>query len=318
MKAIVYRRYGGAEVLETVSDAAKPEPSAAAGSVLVKVVATSINPIDYKLASGTLRLVMPVSFPSTPCFDIAGVVVESGGDARFPVGARVNSRLPGLVARAAAEFVVTKAENLSLMPATLDMATAAALPLAGQTALQALRDHGGMPLTGATQRVLIVGASGGVGHFAVQIAKSAGARVAAVCSAKNREYVEGLGADEVYDYKAENPYANLAKCDIIFDCVGGYYSAMQPFLTDTGRFVSISPDATVVARSAINAVCNQKVIFFMLKPSAADQDILNTLFVEKKLRATVQRFPFDKFVDAWNASVSGRTVGKNVIEIQSE
>ena len=213
MRAMVYRAYGGPEGLqvETV-----PRPKPGPRQLLIRVVTTSVNPVDWKMASGAIRLYMPAKFPCIPGFDLSGEVVEQGsGVTEFPPGTRVHARIatPG----ASAEYAVADAAMVARLPKEMNWAQAAALPLAGMTALQGLRDRAGLPMAGATQRVLIVGASGGVGHLAVQIAVAAGARVTGVCSARNLELVKKLGAHDVLDYTKPNPYRGVEPFNIVYD-----------------------------------------------------------------------------------------------------
>jgi NADPH:quinone reductase-like Zn-dependent oxidoreductase len=202
---MIYRAYGGPERLELTDI---PRPSPGPGQVLVRVIASSVNPIDWKLASGMVRLFMPVKFPAVPGFDIAGDVAELGrGVTGYAIGDRVHARIAWKEGTGAcADFAVVGWDVLAKAPAGMDPGEAAALPLAGLTALQGLRDRAGLPLEDARERVLVVGASGGVGHLGVQIARAAGATVVGVCSERNAPLVSSLGAHDVIDYKKPDPY----------------------------------------------------------------------------------------------------------------
>lgn len=316
MKAIVYRRYGGAEILES---AQLPDPVPAAGQLLIRVAATSINPVDWKIASGKLRPLRFAHFPQVPGFDVAGTVAAVGaGVSGFSVGERVHARLADNLGAAAAELTVAGTNVTTQMAVGMDFATAAGLPLAGITALQGLRDGGDLPMNGANARVLVLGASGGVGHLAVQIARAAGATVIGVCSARNRDLVAGLGAHQIIDYAAPNPYADLAPCDVILDCVGNAPGPWLPKLTPTGRFASVMPGPQVILGSALNAVRARKVRPVMLKPNAADLRTLDDLFVAGKLRVVIDsRYPLSDLRGAWERSMSGRAVGKIVVDVQT-
>ncbi len=306
MKAIIYKTYGGPEILQETD---LPIPEVTPGTVLVRLFATSVNPIDWKIASGHYRPFMRARFPQIPGFDIAGEVVSVGMSVTgFVPGARVHARLTESVS--SAQYALVEANELVLIPESMDFATAAALPLAGMTALQALRKGG----ISSGQRVLILGASGGVGHFAVQIAKAAGATVIGVCSNRNIAFVESLGADQVIDYGAPDPYLNFPLCDIIFDCVGPYSSTWLKHLKDGGRYVSVLPSPALIFAS-LNPFSRKKVIPVMLKSTAADLTILNDLATSGKLKATVQHFPLDQLRNAWELSISGRAVGKIVVDI---
>ncbi len=189
MKAMQYEGYGGPE---RIRPAEVPVPRPSESQVLVRVEASSVNPVDWKLHSGAYRWIMPVRFPSIPGFDIAGEVTEVGDRVtRFKPGDRVFAMLDTRPGGASAEYAVVGESAAAPAPQGLSALEAAAIPLAGLTALQALRDLGPV---GAGMRVLIVGAAGGVGHFATQIAVANGAHVTAVCGTRHTEMMRALGA----------------------------------------------------------------------------------------------------------------------------
>ena len=190
MKAMQYQQYGGPDQLR-LADVPRPQPGAR--QLLVRVAASSVNPIDWKLHNGSLRWLTPVRFPSIPGYDLAGEVVEAGAEVRrFRPGDSVFAMADVRPGRASAEYAVVGEAAAAYMPANLSAADAAAVPLAGLTALQCLRDLGHIR---AGQRVLVIGASGGVGHFAVQLANTWGTEVTGVCGPRHVELVRGLGAD---------------------------------------------------------------------------------------------------------------------------
>jgi len=166
MKALRYHQYGAPLVLEDV-----PDPTCKPGELRLRVEASSINPIDWTIHSGALRWIRPVPRPATPGMDVVGEVLESQAPG-FDVGQRVVARIAGAGGGAMAEQCIVGQDVSVLLPDSIDPLDAAALPLAGMTALQGLRDDGRMALSGETRRVLVVGASGGVGHYAVQLAPS--------------------------------------------------------------------------------------------------------------------------------------------------
>jgi NADPH:quinone reductase-like Zn-dependent oxidoreductase len=313
MNAIVYRRFGGPEVLEPAD---LPRPSPGPGQILLRVLASSVNPIDWKAASGKVWPILRPRFPQVPGTDVCGEVLEVGaGVSGFPLGARVHARIRGL-GGATAELAVTGADVTALVPEGMDPGEAAGLPLAGMTALQGLRDEAGMPMADAGLRVLVVGASGGVGHLAVQIAKAAGAHVTGVCSARNVALVASLGADEVVDYTAPDPYSRLAPFDIVLDCVGGPLAPWLARLGPTGRFVSCLPGPAVLLRSALNPATAQKVRPVLLNPNAADLTTLDALVATGKLRVVLDlRVPMAEAGRAWERSIAGRAAGKVVIDV---
>ncbi len=241
MRALSYDRWGPPEVLRVVDI---DEPAPQAGEVKVRVHAASLNPLDWKIRAGHVRW-LPVFRrpPRTPGCDFAGEIVGVGGGATgHYVGERVfGSLLPFGRAGTLAEVVVAGADRLATIPDEVSWEQAAALPVAAGTALQAVVDEGRL---GAGQRILITGAAGGVGHFAVQLAKHLGAEVVGVCGAANVEFVRALGADEVIDYARDDFTRRDDRFDVVFDaaCASSFHAA-RAVLTDTGRYINTGGDA---------------------------------------------------------------------------
>lgn len=314
MRAMHYTRYGGPEVLEA---AELPPPRPGPGQVLIKVEASSVNPIDWKRASGALRLLMPARLPLVPGYDVAGTVAALGaGVSAFQLGARVHARIKESRGGASAELALAGLDVVTRLPDAMSMGEGAALPLAGMTALQGLRDAGGLPLEGARGRVLVVGASGGVGHLAVQLAKGAGAQVTGVCSARNTALVRGLGADEVLDYTRPDAFAGQAPFDLVLDCVGSDPHKWLPLVAERGRYASTVPGPSVLLRRAVNLLTKKGVYPVMLQTNAADLALLDRWSEAGKLRVVIDsRFPLAKLGEAWARSISGRAAGKIVIDI---
>ena len=309
MRGMAMDGYGGPERLK-MQDLPRPTPGP--GQLLLRVLASSVNPVDWKVASGKLRPWRSASFPHVPGFDVAGEVVERGpGVEAFPLGSLAFGRLIHARGGASAELCLLGTDVAAPIPTGMDPVEAAGLPLAGITALQGLRDDAGMPLQGATQRVLVVGASGGVGHLGLQIAVAAGAQVTAVCSGRNVGLVRGLGAHEVIDYTQPDPYKDQAPFDIILDCVGGPPSRWTPLLTPQGRYASPMPAVSTLLRALLNPLTHRKVRPVMLKSNAADLRVLCGLVEAGRLRVVVgERYPLDALPQAWERSISGRAVGK--------
>lgn len=314
MRAIQYRSYGGPECLELVD---LPKPTPKAGELLLRVHCASVNPVDWKLASGKTRPVLWVRPPSVPCFDVAGVVEELGaGASGFAKGDRVHARVNLRAGGGCAEYAVVPVADVAKMPAQMSFAEAAALPLAGMTSLQALRDTAGMPMTGATGRVLVVGAAGGAGHLGVQLGKAAGAHVTGVCSGKNVETVRLLGADEVIDYSRPEAWKEKAPWDIILDCVGQDLDALLGRMTPAGTLACIMPGPAVIGRMLLNPLKRQKVYAVALKANGVDLSLLDQLYTDGKLKILVeQRYPMEHLKEAWERSISGRVVGKLVVDV---
>jgi NADPH:quinone reductase-like Zn-dependent oxidoreductase len=214
MKAIQYSEYGAPEVLHYV-DVAKPVPGP--GEVLVKVDAAGVNTIDWELRLREIPKFSP-KLPAIPGFDLAGRIVALGdGVTGHPIGEQIYTMLPLDKPNAYAEYARVPVSALAPAPRTIDAVHAAAVPMAALTAWQAIFDAGGLK---QGQTVLIHGAAGGVAHMAVQLAKHAGATVIGTASASNLDFVRGLGADQVIDYKTQKFEEVVHDVDLVFDTVG--------------------------------------------------------------------------------------------------
>ncbi len=217
MRAAIYRRFGGPEVLQVVDDAPRPTPRA--GCARVRVRAAALNPKDVLLRRGKLKLVSGRWFgerwPRIPGVDFAGELIEAAGG--FDAGQRVYGMIQGWSEGACAAEAVVPLGELAAMPPSLSFTEAAAIPLAALTSLQALRD---LLAVRRGMRVCINGASGGVGSYAVQLAAAMGAEVIAVCSGRNVQRMRDLGAHAVVDYTADDPLAPQSPYDAFYDVFG--------------------------------------------------------------------------------------------------
>lgn len=253
MKAIRFHAYGDPGVLRH-EDVERPEP--AAGEVLVEVAATSFNPVDAGIRAGYLQQVFPIALPHIPGIDVAGRVAALGeGVTRWSVGDEVIGFLSMVRDGAAAEFVAAPAEVLAPAPTTIPLEHAAALPAAAQTAWQALFEHAGLQ---AGQRILINGAGGGVGGFAVQLAKRAGAHVIATASPRSADAVRGQGADQIVDYTVTTPAEALTEpVDAVLNLVAAPESeieALTGLIRDGGVIVTTATPAAGDPNRAVRAV----------------------------------------------------------------
>ena len=318
MQRWVFRQYGNSSVLEQEElNTVTPKP----GRLLVRVGAISINPIDWKLMSGSLRFVAPIRFPSVPCFDLAGVVDDANGIEGYKPGDRIFVRLGGRSGGAACTHVEVDPLIAAKVPDGLSIEEAASIPLAALTALQGLRDYGRLPIEKAGKRLLIVGASGGVGHFAVQIAAAAGAHVTAVCGTRNLEMVTNLGADEVIDYRKQKTFDNKEGLpyDLVFDCVGErplkFGVRFAPVIGRGGIYVTPVPSVDALLR-AIQLWKKPKVRVFLMQASQPDLNYLSQLYREGKLRPVIDStFSFDQLPGAFARAMTGRTSGKIVVRM---
>ena len=319
MRALRFDRYGPPEVLRVEEIAAR---SPAAGEVSVRVRAASLNPLDWKIRAGHMRFV-PVfrGPPRGTGGDFAGEIVGVGGGATSRhLGERVFGSLsPFPRDGALAEYVVVAVDRIVPIPEGIDFVQAAALPVAGGTALLALEDNAALA---AGQRVLITGAAGGVGHFAVQIAKHLDAHVVGVCSAGNAQFVRALGADEVVDYAKDDFTRRDDRFDVVFDAAGAStFGAARRVLTDAGRYVNTCGDAAAAVGTAVQGIVarltsRQRAIPFALKNVPATWRRLGQLAHDGVLRAYIERtIALEDVADAHAAMETGHGRGKIVVLI---
>jgi NADPH:quinone reductase-like Zn-dependent oxidoreductase len=294
MKAVVYRRYGSPDVL-TCEDTEKP--TAGDDEVLIRVRAAAANPMDYHLMGGAylMRLMTGLLKPKPTCpgADLAGEVEAVGRNVRrFHPGDPVF----GAARRAFAEYVCAREDRLAAMPANLSFEQAAAVPVAGLTALQGLRDKGRLQ---AGQKVLINGAAGGVGTFAVQVAKAFGAVVTGVCSTRNLDLVRSLGADQVIDYTQDDFTRSGERFDLLLDCVGNRpLSACRRVMAPKGTFVAVGvrpggrwvgPLPHLLGLIVSSWFVSQRVVFFIARIRTEDLVVLKELIEAKKVTPVIDR-----------------------------
>ena len=310
MKAAVFSRYGGNEVVE-VRDIAVPVP--ARGEILVRVHAASVNPVDWKVRYGQARIFTGSKFPKVLGCECAGEVFETGaGATKFRKGDRVVMFTSVRRLGAFAEYACTGEDTVYPMTEGISFEHAACLPIAGLTALQSLRDHGRIVVG---KKVLINGAAGGVGHFAVQIAKVFGAEVTGVCSGRNADLVKGLGADRVIDYGNEDFTRGSGQYDLIFDAVSrsSFWSSRE-VLAPRGIYVSTLPNATIVAQIITTLLPGRKARQMWVKPNTGDMTWMMDRIKEGKVKVVIgQSYPLDRVKEALAASEGGRTRGKIVV-----
>lgn len=334
MKAFVFRQYGGPDVAE-MRDVQNPIP--AAGEVLIRVEAAGLNPVDFKIREGKLKVVQGYSLPATMGCELAGTVESAGsGATKFAVGDRVYGRVAKDKLGAFAEYATLAEELVAAMPRSADFEVAAGVPLAALTALQALRDELHVK-TGS--RIFIPGGAGGVGTFAIQIAKWLGAHVITTASPRGRELVERLGADEVIDYTTQDFEKLVQNIDGAFDLIGGD-TLRKSFcvVKRGGTVVSIAgmPEPITaqkdlqggwllstlfwIASFGLRAAARKEGVtyrFLFMHPSGADLTLMARLIDEKKIEPVIDRvFPFDRIADAFAYLESGRAKGKVVVRMR--
>ena len=308
MKAVCLERFGGPEALK-VTKLERPEPGF--GEVLIHVHAASVNPVDYKTRAGQYPPVTQDSLPRVLGRDISGTVESVGeGVTHFKPGDDVYALLDrdhgGYT-----QYVALSADLCAPKPAKLDYTAAAAVPLAAITAWQGLFDQGEL-MPG--QRVLIHGGGGGVGHFAIQLAKSRGAEVITTVSAEDKEFVQSIGADQVIDYKAEKFEEKVKDVDLVFDLVDGETQERSwQVLKDGGTLIS-----TLSQPSSARAMEHHaRVTSYMAQPNAEELQQIGKLIDEGKIRPHVEiTFPLERAAEAQRRLESAHTRGKVVLQVE--
>lgn len=308
MKAVVINEYGNESVLE-YTDVTRPEPQA--DEILVKVHAAAVNPVDWKIRAGAgarFGLELPLILGG----DIAGTIEEVGdGVKNFKPGAAVyGMTVSGGFSGGYAEYALAKARAIALKPESLTFAEAAAIPIGALTAWQCMFDLA--PLRNG-QRILITGASGGVGSMAVQLAKAKGAFVIGTASGKNEQFVRALGADEFVDYTKQN-FAEVVKdVDVVLDTVGGDTQERAFQTLKKGGFLVTSagsPSAEKAKEFGVEAA------FVFCKPNAQQLAEINYLIAAGKLKIHLETvLPLTEVKKAHELSQSGRTRGKIVLTV---
>ncbi len=308
MKAVCIYSYGGPGVL-VYEDAPRPHPGR--GEVLIRVHAAGINPVDWKIREGHFKEMLPHTLPLVLGWDVSGVVEAVGsGVLRMKVNDEIYSRPDILRDGAYAEFVVIRESEVAFKPKTIDHVHAAALPLAGLTAWQALFEAGGLT---AGQRVLIHAAAGGVGTLAVQLAKEKGAHVIGTGSARNREFLLQLGVDQFVDYAKDRFEEVVEPVDLVFDTMGGETQERSWIvLKRGGMMVSIvtPPSAEIAEAHAVRQA------FVFVQPNAAQLAEIAKLVDGGKLSAIVDTvLPLAEAKQAHQLSERGHTRGKIVLKV---
>jgi NADPH:quinone reductase-like Zn-dependent oxidoreductase len=302
MKAIRIHRFGGPEVLQLDEI---DKPSTGGGKLLIKVAAASVNPVDYKIRRGGYPGVSDADLPITLGKDIAGVVETAAGD--FKVGDEVYAHVTWPDG-AYVDYAVVVPSGAAAKPKRLDMIAAAAVPLAATTAWQGLFDHGGLK---SGQSVLIHGAAGGVGGFAVQFAKARGARVIATASGDGLRTVRDYGADAVVDYKNQKFEDVAHDVDLVFDLIGGETQARSfAVLKPGGALISTvqEPDKAKAAEKHLKAER------YIAMPNGGDLAEIAALIDGGKVKVVVARtFPLAKAADAHRFLENDHPNGKVVL-----
>lgn len=321
MKSYIREVYGGPEVLQLKE---LPTPSPKANEVLIKVRSASINPADWRLLRADpflVRLMMGLFKPNYKLLggDMSGEITEIGSEInQWQVGDEVVSDIMKYGMGAYGEYVCVPEDSLVRKPKNISFDEAAAVPIAGLTALQALRDHGDLKVG---QSVLINGASGGVGTYAVQIAKHLGAHVTAVCSSKNKELVLSLGADRVIAYDIEDYRQCNESFDLILDNVGNCsFKTAKSLLKPEGTSLLIGWGGLghMINYSLMGGLASKtshmKFKGFTAQMDTKDLEVLMNLLATGAIRSVIEKsFPMEQLAEAILLQEKGRTKGKIVV-----
>jgi NADPH:quinone reductase-like Zn-dependent oxidoreductase len=335
MKAVIANTYGGPEVLELADGI--PAPQAGPNGVLVRVRATSINPVDWKLREGWLDGLWKLRFPVIWGCDVSGIVEEVGQSVTlFKRGDEVFGFKHGKVGETYrgtyAEYAVLPENTLARKPARLSHEEAAAIPLAALTAWQALVGQGRIK---PGSKVLIQAAAGGVGVFAVQIAKSFGAHVAATASGRNHDFLRQLGADQAIDYTREPVERKVSGYDVVLDGAGEpAWSSPLKVLRPGGKLITLTlptphgPSGRVnffstavagaISGTARALLRGKRFSMAHVKPRGGDLDKINALIDAGKLRPVIEKvYPLEQIAEAHRESQKGHVRGKLVVRVSS-
>ena len=314
MKAYYSKEYGGPEA-SVFGDL--PDPVAEENQILVEVKAASINPADYKVKRGDLKFLTGNKFPRVMGSDFAGIVKETGNSVKgFKTGDRVYGGTsvfhgkPG----ALSELLVVDVSSARLIPEGMSFEEAASMPVAALTALSGIR----VCETGPGKSILVNGATGGVGHFAVQIAKARGAEVTATCSDANKELARRLGADHTAGYSKEELDSHQGKYDAIMDAYGKMDSStVNRLLKRGGIYASTLPaPKRILSSFFVKLFTGRKLVSANMRTKAADYDEIEKLYKEKKLIPVIENiFTLDKAADAFSVAEKGRPRGKVVVKV---
>lgn len=317
VKGIGIYEYGGKENLSRIQ---LPDRELESNEVKIMIKAAAVNPVDWKLREGYLKEDINYELPLILGWDVAGIVKEVGSSvSKFKVGDYIYSR-PDLMKHGSyADEMILEEYLVSKKPSTSTFEEAASFPLVGLTTIQALIDHAKLQ---SGEKVLIHAGAGGIGTFAIQFAKAMGAYVVTTTSAKNHEFVKGLGADEIIHYDEED-FSNVVNdVDVVFDTLGGdVLLKSYEVLTHYGRLVTIAGGPnTIVPRNETADEKEIKTYFEFTDPNGKQLDDITPLVEEGKIRAvvdTIYPLTLEGVKEAHAHSEQGRTKGKIVLSSKS-
>ncbi|XP_009780545.1 chloroplast envelope quinone oxidoreductase homolog [Nicotiana tabacum] len=324
MRTVQYDSYGGGAV--GLKHVEVPVPTPDKDEVLLKLEATSLNPLDLRFQNGVNRPFVTRKFPVIPGTDVAGEVVEVGSSVvKFKAGDKVVAILNLLIGGGLAEYAVAKESFAVPRPENVSAAEGACLPIAALTAHKALVDVAGIKLDGSGPRmnILVTAASGGVGHYAVQLAKLGNTHVTGTCGARNIDFVKSLGADEVLDYKTPEGAALKSpsgqKYDAVVHCAKYIpWSTFEPNLSESGKVIDLTPGPSAICTYVFQKLTlskKQLLPFILIPKGDKELNLLVRLVKEGKFKTVVDsKHPLSKAQDAWAKMIDGHATGKIIVE----
>ncbi|KAL9228355.1 hypothetical protein vseg_003945 [Gypsophila vaccaria] len=322
MHAVQYSSHGGGAAALQHVEVSIPEPKSE--EILIKVEAASLNPMDYRIQMGVVPF-FPRKFPAIPGTDVAGEVVQCGSSiTKFKPGDKVIAYLSHSNGGALAEYVVAKEKLTVIRPPEVSAADGAGIPLAALTAHQALTQTANIKLdgTGDLKNILITAASGGVGHYAVQLAKLGNTHVTATCGTRNLDLVKSLGADEVLDYTT--PEGDALKCpsgksyDYVVHCATGFpWAKFEPNLSTYGKVIDLTPGLSALVTFVLKKITfsKKRLVPLLVTPKAEDLAYLVNLAKEGKIKTVIDStHSLSRAADAWAKMMDGHATGKIIVQ----
>jgi NADPH:quinone reductase-like Zn-dependent oxidoreductase len=310
MRKVIYNRFGDANVLE-LTEQAVPAPEK--NQILIRVKAVSINPLDWKVYGGEMKLMSGSKFPKALGIDFSGIVEKTAeGIAGFKAGDEVMGMLDVFKGGALADYILVKPTDIVLKPAAISFEKAAALPVTGLSALQIIDK---LAKVSKDQEILINGASGGIGPFTVQIAKLRGARVTAVVGTNSLEQAKRWGADTVIDYKKEDIQQLSQRFDAVIDLSGKVsFGAAKKLMKDKAVFITTLPTPLMMLYSFLNNLFSgKKLKILIVKPTVEGLKTITGMAAENLQIVLDKTYSINQIREAYQQASKGKTIGKSII-----
>lgn len=312
MKKATINKFGAVDEINIVDI---EKPSLAQNEVLVKVEAAGLNPKDILIRKGKFKKFTGSKFPQGIGFDFSGTI-ENANQSIFKYGDKVFGMLNGWKGKSCAEYINVNLDELTLMPKNISFEEISGIPLAGQTALQAIRNIGKLK---TNEKILINGASGGVGTLAIQIAKALGGEVTTISSSKNLEFCKSIGADKTISYETSKITDLKSKYNIFFDVFGNYsYKKIKFLLTKKGKYITTVPKPEIFKELFYNLFRSRKAQLVYVKSNTKDLEWLSKKINENKIKPVVDKIlMFEEIQQAQKYIESKRAKGKVILKINT-